>query len=182
MSMKKVNLLCYQNTAQILLAQDGSCPHLCQSEGSKQGPPFNSGFHLLIYGHTACGILFPQQVIEPRPSEGAQTSNHWTTREFWNSGFLQFPPGTRERLQSSASPEDIRVTKLVELRCFQPQASILKNSARDPSRSESATQLLKASPVHGVHKLSLNWQCLDIHGSTHDLTSPSLQEVTELFP
>ena len=68
--MKKVNLLCYQNTAQILLAKDGSCPHLCQSEGSKQGPPFNSGFHLLIYGHMACGILFPQQMIEPGPSEG----------------------------------------------------------------------------------------------------------------
>lgn len=32
-------------------------------------------------------------------------------------------------------PQDIRV----ELRCFQPQALILKNSARNPSRSESAT-------------------------------------------
>lgn len=68
MSMKKVNLFCYQNTAQFLLAKDGSCIHLCQSEGSKQGPPFNSGFHLLIYGHMACGILFPQQAIEPGPS------------------------------------------------------------------------------------------------------------------
>ena len=33
--------------------------------------------------HTACGILVPQQGIEPRPSAlKAWSPNHWTTREF----------------------------------------------------------------------------------------------------
>ena len=34
-SMKIVNLFCYQNAAQVLLAKDGSRPHLFQVEGRK---------------------------------------------------------------------------------------------------------------------------------------------------
>ena len=38
---------------------------------------------LLLFGHTACGILPPQPGIEPGPSAvKAQNPNHWSTREF----------------------------------------------------------------------------------------------------
>ena len=37
----------------------------------------------LIFGHRACGILFPQPRIQPRPSTvKAQSPNLWTPREF----------------------------------------------------------------------------------------------------
>ena len=37
---------------------------------------------ILFIGHTVCGILVPQPGIEPMlPPLGAQSLNHWTTRE-----------------------------------------------------------------------------------------------------
>ena len=39
---------------------------------------------------TACGILAPQPGIEPGPlAVRARSPNHWTTREFPDSGYLK---------------------------------------------------------------------------------------------
>lgn len=35
MSKKRINLFCYENTAQVLLAEDGSCPLLFQVRGEE---------------------------------------------------------------------------------------------------------------------------------------------------
>ena len=42
-----------------------------------------------FFGHTACGILFPQPGIEHMPPAlGAQRFNHWITREILGRAFF----------------------------------------------------------------------------------------------
>lgn len=70
MSMKKESLFRYQNTAQLLLAKDGSCPYTFASQrGANEDPHLTQVSTYLFMATWLVGFF--QQVIEPGSSEGA---------------------------------------------------------------------------------------------------------------